>query len=112
MERMHLKDGGSIGITTIEAEGGTETRLNVIGTSGAPVTVSLTPTEEEDLVRLVKTGEVPQRCRECGCTTDNGCVRIVDGRLDEVCDWAESGPPDLCTACVPDAAPDWQHPQV
>lgn len=37
--------------------------------------------------------DVPQICRTCGCTDDRACP--------SGCSWAE---PDLCSACVPDAA--------
>lgn len=58
------------------------------------------------------------RCRECGCTEANACVRpasfyeahdivLDDGTPLVSCGWAEE---DLCTACVVDADPGWVHP--
>ena len=47
---------------------------------------------------------VAGKCRECGCTELNACT-LDHGRV--TCAWAE---PDLCTACVPDASPNWIHP--
>lgn len=59
-----------------------------------------------------------QRCRHCGCTNEQACVRpagmleatggpLIDGIPHTTCSWAE---PDLCTACVPGAGDDWTHP--
>lgn len=121
MERIHLKDGGSIGITTIDGDDGTQTRLNVIGATG-PATVTLTPEEEEDLVHLIATGSKRPRCRECGCVQERACVRVDGDRIVETCGWAEGGPDPLCTACVPEAGLEriaagaedvkgaWKHP--
>lgn len=47
-------------------------------------------------------------CRECGCTEARPCTQELDGRL-EGCSWVE---PDLCSACVPGAAPGWEHPKA
>lgn len=49
-----------------------------------------------------------RKCRECGCSELNACVR-VNGRHERVtCSWVEE---DLCSACSPGAALlDWKHP--
>lgn len=110
MERMHLKDGGSIGIATIDAEGGSVTRFNLVDASGNPATVKLTPEEEEDLVYLVETGSVRPRCRGCGCVQERACIRVEGEDVVETCGWAELEPKLLCTACIDGAKPGWKHP--
>lgn len=61
------------------------------------------------------TALLPTRvCRVCGCTNDNPCC-LVDPKetgwraIVKWCSWAEL---DLCSACVPGAAPDWKHPSI
>lgn len=110
MERMHLKDGNSIGLTTVDAEGETETRLNLLVTGSASASVSLTPEEEEDLVYMIETGTVRVRCSKCGCVQERACVRVEGETVAEVCGWAELGPVPLCTACVDGASGSWKHP--
>src|SRR5205807_1225683 len=57
-----------------------------------------------------------RRCRVCGCTEDNACVReglpapgTRDSSMPRRCWWVEE---NLCSACMPDAAQyDWRHPE-
>lgn len=48
-------------------------------------------------------------CRECGCTNARACTLAKPDHPIERCGWA-FGELNLCTACVPGADPDWQHP--
>ncbi len=59
-------------------------------------------TEDDQLHCCYVADEESEVCRECGCTSNNACVR-----QGEVCGWAEPG---LCTACAPGAGDGWKHP--
>ena len=59
-------------------------------------------------------------CRQCGCTNDNACI-LPGPAL--TCGWHEVGIgkgtfgpgdcyEDLCTACLPGAAPGWVSPSM
>lgn len=109
MERMHLKNGGSIGYTVIEDEDGPRTRLSVLA-GDIPATVTLTSEEEEDLVYLIETGSVRLRCSKCSCVQERACVRVEGEQVVEVCGWAELEPVPICTACGEGAASTWKHP--
>jgi hypothetical protein len=51
---------------------------------------------------------LPRRCRECGCTDENACVRErAHAGQSQTCHWIEI---DLCSACAPDAQSGWKHP--
>lgn len=47
----------------------------------------------------------PDVCRSCGCMEHLACWHEIYGS----CSWAEPG---LCSACVPDADPGWEHPDL
>lgn len=50
----------------------------------------------------------PRRCRHCGCTDQVACTMPIPGtRITRSCSWAGA---DTCTACLPGADPNWQHP--
>jgi hypothetical protein len=109
MERLHLENGGSIGLAEVETESGIVTRLNILG-DGPPTTVTLTDTEQEDLAYLVDMGVVRVRCAKCGCVQERACIRVEGERIVEVCGWAELEPKPICTACAEGAASTWKHP--
>ena len=57
------------------------------------------------MARLEEDEMSAHRCRSCRCTDENACKHPTGLR----CAWAEA---ELCTACVPGADPDWEHPEI
>lgn len=92
------------------------------GTGKVPQSLdSIDPFADDRRPQLVRcrwcngTGKL-RTCRSCGCTNSAACVRVRNaaelldaaGPLTQVecCSWVED---DLCSACTPDAAENWQH---